>query len=139
MALARFVAADHALVSVRRDDVGAVDATLARRGVARRVALVVPYMMTLGGSIAQSNLVGAVAERAACRLASEGLTVFEFSVRVEHWHVQMLSSSERRAEPGNAWLRARVKEAAVRAALPGSRADAKRSEPRCSAGRGRFC
>ena len=99
MTLARFVAAD-----------------LARRGLERRIALVVPYMMTLGGVVAGSNLVAAVAERAARQLAADGLVIFELPVRIERWHVHMLSSSERRAEPGNAWLRARVEEAAARAA-----------------------
>jgi DNA-binding transcriptional LysR family regulator len=114
LSLARYLEADHALVSVRRDRVGAIDRALAVSGKTRKVALVVPHLLALPPVLADTDLVAAVPARAAARFLSEGLVSFELPVAVPRWHVHMLWSAARRKEAANAWLRAEVKAAARR-------------------------
>jgi DNA-binding transcriptional LysR family regulator len=114
LSLTRYLEADHALVSVRRDRVGAIDRALAVSGKARKVALVVPHLLALPPVLADTDLVAAVPARAARRFLSEGLVSFELPVTVPRWHVHMLWSAARRKEAANAWLRAEVKAAGRR-------------------------
>ncbi len=58
--LETFVALPHALVSVRRDERGAIDQVLARLGLRRRIALVVPYMLLLPKALALSDMIAIV-------------------------------------------------------------------------------
>lgn len=113
MTLARYLEADHALVSVSRDAVGEVDRVLKLSGHARRVALVVPHMLALPRVLARTDVVAAIARRAAAQFVSEGLVSFELPVAVPRWHVHMLWSAARRSDAENAWLRAEVKAAAA--------------------------
>ncbi len=109
---AGFAALDHALVSIRRDDRGAVDAALARAGLSRRIALVVPYMLLLPGILAASDLVAAVPARAADAAADPRLTRFALPVETPAWGVDMLWNPAARTDRGTAWLRRVIAEVA---------------------------
>lgn len=98
-----FAGAAHALVSVRGDARGAVDAALAGAGLRRRVALVVPYMLLLPEVLRGGDLIATLPERAA-RLA-DGLVQFDLPVAVPDFPVEMLWNPAARADRATGWLR----------------------------------
>lgn len=110
--LAAYVTASHALVSVRRDARGAVDAALAARGLSRKVVLVLPYMMALPGILSSSDLIAAVPARAAALLGNT-LQTFALPVAVASWHIQMLWNPVARSDAAHGWLRGLVADAAA--------------------------
>lgn len=103
MDLAAFAGAAHALVSVRGDARGAVDAALAGVGLRRRVALVVPYMLLLPRVLEGSDLIATLPERAA-RMAPD-LAKFELPLAVPDWTVEMLWNPTARTDRAAGWLR----------------------------------
>jgi DNA-binding transcriptional LysR family regulator len=103
MDLAAFASAAHALVSVRADARGAVDAALAEVGLRRRVALVVPYMLLLPRVLEGSDLIVTLPERAA-RLTL-GMIPFDLPVAVPDWTVEMLWNPASRTDRATGWLR----------------------------------
>jgi DNA-binding transcriptional LysR family regulator len=105
MELARFVDLPHALVSVRRDERGAVDTVLAGLGLSRRIALVLPYMLLLPKVLAASDLVAIVPERAARLVGGAELHRFPLPIDMAAWSVEMLWSPTARTDKATAWLR----------------------------------
>lgn len=105
MDLARFADLPHALASVRRDARGAVDDALAARGLRRRVALVVPYMLLLPKVLAGSNLVCVLPERVARSVAGPELHAFPLPLPMESWSVDMLWNPSARTDKATAWMR----------------------------------
>jgi DNA-binding transcriptional LysR family regulator len=112
MSLSDYAAADHALVSVRRDVRGEIDAALETRGLKRRIALILPHMLALPAILRVSDLVAAVPERAARLIAEDGMTLFELPIRHDPWRIEMLWNAGTRSDPGGVWLRAKLVELA---------------------------
>ncbi len=110
--LETFVAQPHALVSVRRDERGAIDQVLARLGLRRRIALVVPYMLLLPKVLAVSDMIAIVPERAAGTLVSPDIRTFELPFETTAWPVDMLWNPSARADQAASWLRRNVSEIA---------------------------
>jgi len=100
-----FAALSHALISVRRDERGLVDAALAARGLRRRIALVLPYMLILPKILAANDLVATLPERAARRIDDGTLHIFKLPMAMDPWAVEMLWSPAARADKATAWLR----------------------------------
>jgi len=113
MDIATFAACPHALVSVRNDARGAVDAALAGASLRRRVALVVPYMLLLPTVLVTSDLVATLPERAA-RQAPDSLVRFELPIKVADWAVEMLWNPKARTNKAAQWLRDAVLRVAAR-------------------------
>lgn len=65
LTLTRFAAASHALIAPRETEGGPVDDALARLGLARRVAVMVPHFLIAPHVVATSDLVLTVAARVA--------------------------------------------------------------------------
>lgn len=95
----------HALVSVRRDERGAIDKALNGLGLYRRVALVVPYMLLLPKVLAVSELVAILPERAARSVSGLDLCCFDLPFEMPNWSVDMLWNPAARADQATAWLR----------------------------------
>jgi DNA-binding transcriptional LysR family regulator len=114
MSVEAWLAAPHALVSVRRDARGAVDDALAARGLKRRTALVLPHMLVLPRILQTSDLVASVPARLADEVAGVELTAFELPIAVPSWTVEMLWTPATRKDRAAAWLRARIVEVASR-------------------------
>ncbi|MGF1502752.1 MAG: LysR family transcriptional regulator [Paracoccaceae bacterium] len=111
---AAFADLDHALYTTRRDASGALDAALARRGLARRVAVTVPFVSLLPPLIATSTLVAAMPARAADALLDARIATFPIPLDLRPWTLQMLWSPLARRDNGSAWLREAVLDAARR-------------------------
>jgi DNA-binding transcriptional LysR family regulator len=108
MRLADYIEAEHALVSVRRDMRGEIDALLAARGLQRRIVLALPHMLALPGVVRATDLVVAVPERAARQIADASLTVFELPFRHPAWNIEMLWNVGMRSDPASLWIRSAV-------------------------------
>lgn len=112
MDLSSFAACAHALVSVRDDARGVVDAALEAAGMRRRVALVVPYMLLVPGVLKASDLVATLPERAA-RQAGTDVVQFDLPIRLATWSVEMLWNPAARTNEAARWLRDAVKRVAT--------------------------
>lgn len=102
--LDRFCAYPHALVSVRRDNRGALDEVLTSLGRRRRIALVTPHMASLPDTLLRSDLLSALPVRMVAALASR-LECFELPVATPPWAVEMLWNPLARRDQANEWLR----------------------------------
>ena len=110
MNLETFANLSHALTTLRRDNVGAVDRALHEQHLARRVALTTPHMLVLPFTIASSDLVAAVPQRVALRLATIcQLAIFELPVETKPWMVSMLWSTLSDQDEATCWLRDAIK------------------------------
>ena len=109
MSLETFACLSHALSTLRRDRVGAIDRALQEHHLERRIALTTPHMLVLPFAIASSDLVAAVPYRVALRLASVcQLTIFELPVKTKSWTVSMLWSALSDQDEANRWLRTTI-------------------------------
>lgn len=101
---------DHALFTVRRDTVGAIDTALAALGLKRRNALTLPHVLALAPVLAATNLVAAMPSRLAVRLEDARLGTFPIPLPLTPWRVDMIWNPLARSDKANAWLRAKVEQ-----------------------------
>lgn len=99
---------DHALFTMRRDSVGAIDAALAALGLTRRIALTLPHVLALPPVLAATDLVAALPSRLATRLQDSRLATFPIPLALAPWRLDMIWNPLARSDQANAWLRARV-------------------------------
>jgi DNA-binding transcriptional LysR family regulator len=107
-----YAAADHALVSVRRDARGRIDQELEALGLRRRIAVVLPHMLALQPVLLASDLVAALPSRMAASFRQSGLKTFELPIASRAWEVEMLWRPSARTDRANRWLRQLVSHAA---------------------------
>lgn len=113
LTLTRFLALRHALVAPRGRAGGIVDDLLAARGLSRRVALTVPHFLVAPRVIARTDLVLTLAGRVADAFAEhEGLVVVPPPLALSGFSFHALWHVRRTRDPGHAWLRAKVLDAA---------------------------
>lgn len=103
---------DHALFTVRRDAVGAIDAALAALGLGRRVALALPHVLALPSVLATTDLVAALPRRLAAGLGDPRLVTFPIPLTLAPWRLNMIWNPLARSDGANAWLRAKVEQVA---------------------------
>lgn len=103
--LATYCAADHVVVSPSGDPHGFVDDTLAKKGLARRVALTVPNFMLALAIIADSDILGAMPRTFVARHAAR------FRIASSEWPASLGADPIRAVVPkvalkdeGVAWL-----------------------------------
>ena len=110
MSLETFANLSHALTTLRRDRVSAIDQALGEQNLERRITLTTPHMLVLPFAIASSDLVAAVPYRVALRLANTcQLTIFELPVATKPWMVSMLWSKLSDQDEATGWLRTMIK------------------------------
>lgn len=110
MSLETFAQLSHALTTLRRDTVGAIDKALNEQNLERRIAFTTPHMMVLPFAIASSDLVAALPRRIALSLATVcNLTIFELPVKTKPWMVSILWSTLSDQDEANRWLRDVIK------------------------------
>ena len=106
---ARFAACDHVLVSPIGGLSGMVDDVLAAIGLARRVALAVPFFLTAMATVARSDLIATLPRRLVLAHAGTfGLTSVEPPLEIRRFPVRMLWSRRLGEDPAVAWLRSRL-------------------------------
>ncbi len=110
MSLEAFTQLSHALTTLRRDTRGAIDKALNEQNLERRIAFTTPHMMVLPFVIASSDLIAALPQRIAFRLATAcNLTTFELPIKTKPWMVSMLWSTLNDQDEANRWLRDAIK------------------------------
>jgi DNA-binding transcriptional LysR family regulator len=116
LTLARFVAADHALIAPRGNPGGPVDDALAARGLRRRIGFTTPHFVVAPHAIAGTDLVLTLAERVATLFADQlPLRVLEPPLRLPKIRLAMIWQQGYDTDPAHRWLRERLE--AVASAL----------------------
>jgi DNA-binding transcriptional LysR family regulator len=101
----------HALVSPRGLALGAADAALAKRGLSRRVAVILPSFHAAALVVARSDLVLTTSERIARTALRRGpLRILEPPIALDPFVVTMLWPARLDADPLHVWLRQRLAE-----------------------------
>ncbi|MCW3479217.1 LysR substrate-binding domain-containing protein [Neisseriaceae bacterium JH1-16] len=110
--LETYLARPHALVAVRPDSVDEIDRALAACGARRHIALTLPHWSVAPALIAGTDLVLTAARRCLSHAPSLAILPVPFALApfafTQIWHARADS------DPGHAWLRARLAEAAQR-------------------------
>lgn len=107
-----YAAANHALVSVRKDARGRIDQELEAIGLCRRIALVLPHMLALQPVLLASDLIATLPARIAASFRQHGLETFELPIVTPPWEVEMLWRPSARTDQAHRWLRQAVSRAA---------------------------
>ena len=112
ISLEKFVAFPHALFTLRRDAVGAIDQALAQQGLQRRISLTVPYWFALPNAIASSDLLAAIPACLEMHLTKHyPLQSFEIPLDLSTWSVSMVWSRLSDRDSANLWLRQMIQQA----------------------------
>jgi DNA-binding transcriptional LysR family regulator len=106
MTLNVFASLSHALHTIRRDEIGAIDRVLAERNLQRRVALTVPHMLVLPTIIAATDLITVIPARMAQYFSRiDEIEVFELPIELPPWTVSLLWSQLSDNDEASRWLR----------------------------------
>lgn len=106
-----YAAANHALMSVRKDARGRIDRELEAVGLRRRVVVVVPHMLALQPVLLTSNLIATLPARMAMLFTEPDIVTFELPIATQPWQIEMLWRPSARLDQANRWLRSAVKRA----------------------------
>jgi DNA-binding transcriptional LysR family regulator len=119
LTLQRFVQLRHALITITGEGGGVVDAALAARGLARRIALRIPSFLAAPLVVARSDLIVTMPRRAAAEIAATlPIVVVEPPLPLPGFDVSQLWHERQHADPRHAWLRRIV--ASIAPASPGA-------------------
>jgi len=106
ISLERFAELPHALFTLRRDDVGAIDRVLAARNLKRRIVLTTPYFLTLPAIVADTDTIAAIPSRLAQQFSDRGrVDRFELPLPMNPWTISMVWSQLSDCDPACQWLR----------------------------------
>jgi len=104
---------DHVGVALIGDGQSEIDALLAAKGVARRIALVTPHFNAALAAVAATDMVTTISSTLARRFApAMGLVLREAPLGETRFQTTLVCSHIRAADPFTAWFRALVREAA---------------------------
>lgn len=111
VSLSQFVQFPHALFTLRRDAIGAIDQVLAEQGLHRRISVTIPYWFALPMMIAQSNLLTAIPS-CLCKHFTEHypLQAFEIPLKLPSWSVSIAWSKLSDRDAANLWLRQMIQQ-----------------------------
>lgn len=107
LTLRRYVELPHVLVSSRGPVTGVADVALARRGLARTIAVTVPHFMVAPQVVRRGNAIATLAERIAT-LAPAGLRLFEPPLEIPGFTLMLAWHGAQGASVARTWLRERI-------------------------------
>ena len=111
MSLETFAKLPHALFTLRRDDVGAIDRLLAEQNLQRRIIVTTPYFLTLPAIVADTDIIATIPSRLAQEFAKQGLVdLFELPLPVKPWTISMLWNQRFERSPAYGWLRQTIQQ-----------------------------
>ncbi|HET6522282.1 MAG TPA: LysR substrate-binding domain-containing protein [Geminicoccaceae bacterium] len=103
--LERYCRMRHLVVSLARDDHNLVDDALARRGLARRVALAVPGFMFALALVAETDMLAAVPRRLVAMHAPRfGLASTDAPLPLPRFRIRAVATGAAMTDAGVAWL-----------------------------------
>ncbi len=105
LSIADFAALPHLLVSPGGDAHGLVDEALTAHGLARRIVLTVPHFLAVPFLVEATDLVAALAERVATRLAATAaIEIGPLPVEAAPWTVGMIRPKGAVPDPALTWF-----------------------------------
>jgi len=104
LTLEAFLAHPHALVAPSGRPGGVVDSVLAKRGLRRRVALVLPHFLAAPHIVRQTDVILTVGERIARSLGA-GLRLLAPPIPLPRFTVETIWHQRHHADPAHAWFR----------------------------------
>ncbi|WP_416666215.1 LysR family transcriptional regulator [Egbenema bharatensis] len=111
MLLEQFAELPHALVTLRRDEVGVIDRALAARNLQRRIVLTTPYFLTLPAIVSSSDTIAAIPLRLARKFAEQGwVEWFELPLEIAPWMISMVWSQLSDQALACRWLRQTIQQ-----------------------------
>lgn len=106
LTLATFCKLPHVVVTTSGRGSSSVDALLARRGLARHVALRIPSFLAAPLAVAGTDAIATTPQRIAHRFASAlGLAVHRHPLPIPSFAISLGWHERSRSDPGHAWLR----------------------------------
>jgi DNA-binding transcriptional LysR family regulator len=108
LTVARFAAASHALIAPRGKEGGFVDDALARLGLRRRVAVMVPHFLVAPHVVADTDLILTLASRVATLLAKPlGLAILAPppELKLEGFTMSAIWHERTHGDPARQWVR----------------------------------
>jgi DNA-binding transcriptional LysR family regulator len=101
-----FATADHVVVNSSGTGHAAVDESIERIGVKRRIRLTVPHFVAVGHILQTTNMVATVPERYAMQcVVPFGLKYVSHPVALPEIGINLFWHAKFHKEPGNQWLR----------------------------------
>jgi DNA-binding transcriptional LysR family regulator len=114
--LEEYAAREHVTVSIFGDRQSEIDAELGRAGLTRRIAFTTPHFLGALAAVGATDCVTTLSATLARRFADAfNLELHEPPLRAPAFQTTMAYSAARANDPGLAWLRARLREAAAEA------------------------
>ena len=111
-----YAARDHVTVSIFGDRQSDIDAELAKAGLVRRIAFTTPHFLGALAAVGSTDCVTTLSAALARRFADAfHLELHEAPLRAPAFETTMVYSAARANDPGLAFLRARLREAAAKA------------------------
>jgi DNA-binding transcriptional LysR family regulator len=111
ISLEQFAELPHALVTLRRDEVGAIDRALTAQNLQRRIVLTTPYFLTLPAIVTSSDTIAAIPFRLARQFAEQGLVEwFELPLDIAPWEISMVWSQLSDQALACRWLRQTIQQ-----------------------------
>ena len=118
--LEEYASREHVTVSIFGDRQSEIDAELGRAGLARRIAFTTPHFLSALAAAGATDCVTTLSAALARRFADAfNLELHEPPLRAPAFETTMAYSAARANDPGLAWLRARLREAAAEAYATG--------------------
>ena len=114
--LEEYAAREHVTVSIFGDRQSEIDAELGRAGLVRRIAFTTPHFLGALAAVGATDCVTTLSRALARRFADAfHLELHDPPLRAPVFQTTMAYSAARANDPGLAWLRARLREAAAQA------------------------
>jgi DNA-binding transcriptional LysR family regulator len=106
---ADYADAPHLLVTERGDEIGVVDAALARAGLTRRIALTVPSVLIVRRLLRETDLIATIGERVARGFSNDpALRIVSPPVLLAPWRLQLIRRRRTQPDAGLAWIIERI-------------------------------
>jgi DNA-binding transcriptional LysR family regulator len=107
---------DHVTVAIFGDRMSEIDAELAEAGLTRRIVFTTPHFLTALAAVGATDCVTTLSAGLARRFAPVfGLALHDPPLRNKGLGLTMVVAATRAEDPGLAWLKARLKQAAAEA------------------------
>lgn len=101
-----YLSQSHVVVVAKEPGHGDVDTILAKKGVVRKIQLTIPHFMTLGPTLAATDIVATLPVDAALMLEQPyGLTTIPFPIPLPTANVDVCWHRRVHRDPANLWLR----------------------------------
>ena len=116
LTLRQFAAEQHAAVFYKTEGQGFIDALLEQKGLARRLAVIIPHFASIPFVVAASDLIATVPARTADHFSKQlKLQVLPAPISIPPFRMTMLWHERAEADPAHTWLRGLMLETALEA------------------------